>query len=273
MTKSTEEDALDPSTPRRGEARRTGGSEHARVLALQVAVIAGLFLLWEGAVRVKLLPAILYGQPSGIWLKLVVSLADGTLERNCWVTFEEALAGFLLGTILGTAAGLALWLSPMTGKVLRPIIIALNGVPKIALAPLIIVWFGIDIGSKIASAAILTFIVALITAQSGTARVDGDLVTLMRSLGANRWQTFRKIVMPASVPWVVAGLRLNIGFALIGAVVGEYIAAKEGLGYLVYYAGTMYDLNSVWLGVFALMAMALLLDGLVSLIERRLRWE
>jgi NitT/TauT family transport system permease protein len=273
MTKSIEEDARDPATPRRGEARRTGGPEHARVLALQVAVIAGLFLLWEGAVRVKLLPAILYGQPSGIWLKLVASLADGTLERNCWVTFEEALAGFLLGTILGTAAGLALWLSPMTGKVLRPIIIALNGVPKIALAPLIIVWFGIDIGSKIASAAILTFIVALITAQSGTARVDGDLVTLMRSLGANRWQTFRKIVMPASVPWVVAGLRLNIGFALIGAVVGEYIAAKEGLGYLVYYAGTMYDLNSVWLGVFALMAMALLLDGLVSLVERRLRWE
>jgi NitT/TauT family transport system permease protein len=168
---------------------------------------------------------------------------------------------------------LALWLSPLAGRVLRPIIVALNGVPKIALAPLIIVWFGIDIGSKIASAAILTFIVALITAQSGAERVDTDLVTLMRSLGANRWTTFRKVVMPASVPWILAGLRLNVGFALIGAVVGEYIAAKEGLGYLVYYAGTMYDLNSVWLGIFALMAMALVLDGAVTVLERSLRWE
>ena len=244
-----------------------------RVLLLQTGLVAALLLLWEGAVRAGLLPAYLYGQPSGIWGKLLASLADGTLPRDSWVTFTEAVLGFAIGSLLGTGIGLALWLSPLAGHVTRPIIVALNGVPKIALAPLIIVWFGIDIGSKIASAAILTFIVALITAQSGTQRVDADLLTLMRSLGASRWQAFRKIVVPASVPWIVAGLRLNVGFALIGAVVGEYIAAKEGLGYLVYYAGTMYDLNSVWLGIFALMAMALVLDGAVTLCERWLRWE
>ena len=244
-----------------------------RVLALQVAVVVAIFALWEIAVRSALLPAILYGTPSGIFGKLVASLQDGTLLRHCWVTFTEAVIGFLIGSIFGTLAGLILWLSPLTSRVLRPIIVALNGVPKIALAPLIIVWFGIDIGSKIASAAILTFIVALITAQSGTERVDGDLVTLMRSLGASRWMTFRKVVVPASAPWVLAGLRLNVGFALIGAVVGEYIAAKEGLGFLVYYAGTMYDLNSVWLGIFALMVMALVLDAAVTIIDRRFRWD
>jgi NitT/TauT family transport system permease protein len=156
---------------------------------------------------------------------------------------------------------------------MRPLIVALNGVPKIALAPLIIVWFGIDIGSKIASAAILTAIVALLTAQAGTERVDADLVILMRSLGAKRWVQWRKIVLPASMPWVVAGLRLNIGFALIGAVVGEYIAAKEGLGYLVYYAGTMYDLSSVWLGIFALMTMALMMDAAVTILQSLLQWD
>jgi NitT/TauT family transport system permease protein len=245
----------------------------ARVLLLQCAVVAFILLLWEGAVRSGVAPAYLYGQPSGIWLKAVSSIASGSLLRDSWVTFEESVAGFAVGGLLGTSVGLALWISPLLGKVARPIIVALNGVPKIALAPLIIIWFGIDIGSKVASAAILTFIVSLITAQSGTARVDADLVTLMRSLGASRWQTFRKVVMPASVPWIMAGLRLNIGFALIGAVVGEYIAAKEGLGYLVYYAGTLYDLDSVWLGIFALMLMALVLDAGVTLLERALRWE
>ena len=192
-----------------------------RVLSLQVAVVAGIFVLWEIAVRSTLLPAILYGTPSGIFGKLVASLHDGTLLRHCWVTFTEAVIGFLIGSIFGTLSGLILWLSPLASRVLRPIIVALNGVPKIALAPLIIVWFGIDIGSKIASAAILTFIVALITAQSGTERVDVDLVTLMRSLGASRWMTFRKVVVPASIPWVLAGLRLNVGFALNGAVVAQ----------------------------------------------------
>jgi NitT/TauT family transport system permease protein len=244
-----------------------------RVLLLQCAVVAFILLAWEGAVRSGVAPAYLYGQPSGIWLKAVSSIESGSLLRDSWVTFEESVAGFVIGGVLGTAVGLSLWISPLAGKVARPIIVALNGVPKIALAPLIIIWFGIDIGSKVASAAILTFIVSLITAQSGTARVDADLVTLMRSLGASRWQTFRKVVMPASVPWIMAGLRLNIGFALIGAVVGEYIAAKEGLGYLVYYAGTLYDLNSVWLGIFALMVMALVLDAGVTLLERALRWE
>jgi NitT/TauT family transport system permease protein len=244
-----------------------------RVVLLQCAVIAAILLVWEVAVRSGLAPAYLYGQPSGIWLKAVASLGSGSLLRDSWVTFEEAVGGFVIGGVLGTVAGMALWLSPLAGKVARPIIVALNGVPKIALAPLIIIWFGIDIGSKVASAAILTFIVSLITAQAGTARVDPDLLTLMRSLGASRWQMFRKIVMPASLPWVMAGLRLNVGFALIGAVVGEYIAAKEGLGYLVYYAGTMYDLNSVWLGIFALMVMALVLDAAVTILERALRWD
>ncbi len=254
-------------------ARRSRGGAPGRVLLLQTFVVVGLLLLWEGAVRSGFAPAYLYGQPSGVWSKLLAGLGDGTLLRNSWVTFEEAVLGFVLGGLFGTAIGLLLWLSPTTGLVMRPIIVALNGVPKIALAPLIIVWFGIDIGSKVASAAILTLIVSLITAQSGTERVDADLLMLMRSLGASRWQAFRKIVVPASMPWIIAGLRLNIGFALIGAVVGEYIAAKEGLGFLVYYAGTMYDLNSVWLGIFALMAMALLLDGAVTLTGRWLRWE
>src|SRR4051812_34806180 len=254
-------------------ARWAQMQERGRILLLQFLFIAFLLAAWEIAVASRLAPAIIYGQPSSIFLKLIATLKDGSLLRHSWVTFEEATIGFLIGSILGTVAGLLLWLSSTVSRVMRPLIVALNGVPKIALAPLIIVWFGIDIGSKIASAAILTAIVALITAQAGTERVDADLVILMRSLGAKRWVQWRKIVLPASMPWVVAGLRLNIGFALIGAVVGEYIAAKEGLGYLVYYAGTMYDLSSVWLGIFALMIMALMMDAAVTILQSLLQWD
>jgi NitT/TauT family transport system permease protein len=214
----------------------------------------------------------LYGQPSGIAKKFVTLLADGTLLQATFVTGLESLIGFVIGCFFGSVAGLALWLTPRFALVLRPFIVAINGLPKIALAPLIIVWFGIDIESKIAIAAIITFIVSLMTAYSGAQEVDQDLIRLMRSLGATSWQTFTKIVAPATMPWIISGLRLNVGFALIGAVVGEYIAAKQGLGYLVYYAGTLYDLNAVWVGLFALMLLALVLDYAVTLIERWLSY-
>lgn len=243
------------------------------LLARQLLLVAAIFGLWEWGVRTGWLAPYLYGQPSGIWAKAQALAATGELWRHTWVTAQEAVLGFLIGSGLGSLTGLLLWLSPATAATVRPVMIAINGVPKIALAPLIIVWFGIGMEAKIAIAAILTFIVSLIATYAGTQEVDQDLVRLMRSLGASRWQTWRKVVAPATLPWIVSALRLNVGFALIGAVVGEYISAKEGLGYLVYFSGTLYDLNAVWAGIFALMFLALLLDAVVTQVERRVRWR
>jgi NitT/TauT family transport system permease protein len=243
------------------------------LLARQLLLVAAIFGLWEWGVRSGVLPVYLYGQPSGVWAKAQALAATGELWRHTWVTAQEAVLGFLIGSGLGSLTGLLLWLSPATAATVRPVMIAINGVPKIALAPLIIVWFGIGMEAKIAIAAILTFIVSLIATYAGTREVDQDLVRLMRSLGASRWQTWRKVVAPATLPWIVSALRLNVGFALIGAVVGEYISAKEGLGYLVYFSGTLYDLNAVWAGIFALMFLALLLDAVVTQVERRVRWR
>lgn len=239
---------------------------------LQVGVAVAVFVLWELAVRSGLAKVYIYGQPSGIIAKGAGLIASGELWRHLGLTAIEAITGFVVGSALGSLCGLALWLAPTVAAVLRPIMVAINGVPKIALAPLIIVWFGVGIEAKIAIAAILSFIVSLITTFAGTAEVDGDLVRLMRSLGATPLQIWRKVVIPSTLPWVVSALRLNVGFSLIGAVVGEYISAKEGLGYLVYYSGVLYDLNSVWVGIFALMALALVLDFVVSRIDRWVRW-
>lgn len=249
------------------------GSPWFKILVGQIALTLAFFGAWEIAVRAGWLQVYLYGLPSGILEKFVAQIADLSLLRHTWITALESALGFIIGSALGSLVGLGLWLTPTFAQVLRPFIVAINGLPKIALAPLIIVWFGLGIESKVAIAAVITFIVSLVTAYSGAQQVDQDLLRLMRSLGARRSVAFRKVVVPSTIPWIVSGLRLNVGFALIGAVVGEYIAAKEGLGYLVYYAGTLYDLNTVWVGLFSMMALALVLDYAVTLIERRFRWN
>lgn len=258
-----------------GQTAMTGGTRFKlppalRIALLQIALLAALLAAWELAIRFGFIAVYLYGQPSGIIAKAGKLIASGELLRDAALTAWEAVAGFLIGTVLGSAAGLSLWLFPTGAAVLRPYLVALNGLPKIALAPLIIVWFRIGLSSKIAIAAIITFIVAVITALQGAKEVDPDLVKLLRSLGASRWKTWRTVIVPGAMPWIVAAFRLNVGFALIGAVVGEYIASKEGLGYMIYYAGVLYDLNAVWVGIATLMAVALLMYGAIDLIERRL---
>ena len=253
-------------------ASRSQSERPRYILAYQIILVIALFALWELLVRTKVLPAYLYGQPSGILAKAQTLLTEGDLIAHVGATAFAAVVGFLVGTALGSVAGLSMWLSKTAALVLRPVIVAINGVPKIALAPLIVVWFGVGLGAKVAIAASLTFIVALISVYQGTQEIDDDLVKLMRSLGAKPLTIWTKVVVPGSMPWILSTMRLNIGFAMIGAVVGEFISSKVGLGYLIYNAGALYDLNSVFVGIFCLMALALVLDAILGRVEERFKW-
>lgn len=175
-----------------------------------------------------------------------------------------------MGTTLGAIIGLLLWCSEFTAKIARPYITALASVPIFALAPIIIVWFGIGIGSKVALACISTATVAIVQAYQGAISVDASHLRLMRVLGASRAQVLRIVVIPSSLIWVINAMKLNIGLALLGAFIGEFISAEQGLGYMIVKASGLYDMATVFVGVIALIVIALVLTNLVEHLERRL---
>jgi len=236
--------------------------------ALQILAVLSFFLLWEAAVRMEWLSAFLVGQPSGVLHNLIASITNGSLFVDAGYTVFEAILGFAFGTVIGSVIGLALWYSVFVARLVEPFIAAINSVPKIALAPIIILWFGTGLLSKVALAISLTSIVALITAYQAAKDADKDLQALMFSMGASKHQIFKRVITPSTLPAIIATFRINIGFALVGAVVGEFISSQNGLGHVIYVASSLYDLNTVWAGLFTLMLVGFLFYHLVEITER-----
>lgn len=236
--------------------------------ALQLLAVAMFFASWQIAVELGWVSDFLVGAPAGIWRSLVGGIADGTLVTDTWITVYEALLGFVIGTVAGSLVGLGLWGSVFLARMTEPFIVALNSVPKIALAPIVILWFGTGLVSKVALAVSMTSLVALIAAYQGAKDTDPDLQALMVSMGATKRQVFTRVVVPSTIPVIVATFRINIGFALVGAVVGEFMSSKRGLGHLIYEASGLYDLNTVWMGLFVLMAVGFVLYHGIDWLER-----
>jgi NitT/TauT family transport system permease protein len=237
---------------------------------LQILAVVAFFLLWEGAVQMGWLSAFLVGQPSGVLHNLVASIANGSLFADTGYTVFEAILGFAFGTVIGSLIGLALWYSAFVARLVEPFIAAINSVPKIALAPIIILWFGTGLLSKVALAISLTSIVALITAYQAAKDSDKDLQALLFSMGASKHHIFKRVIVPSTLPAIIATFRINIGFALVGAVVGEFISSQHGLGHVIYVASSLYDLNTVWAGLFTLMLVGFAFYHLVEITERHL---
>ncbi len=238
--------------------------------AIVATIMVVLIVLWEMAAQAKLINGQLLGSPLGIFNSAVVGITKGQLLYDTWVTFVETVVGLVVGSSLGIGLGLVLWFYPRTSDIVEQFSILLNSIPKIALGPLIIIWFGSGMNSKIWLAGISTFAVAMISSCAAAQEVDKDLLNLFKSFKAKRLMVFKKLIVPASIPWIISIFRINIGFALIGAVVGEFIASESGLGHAVFVAGSLFDLNTVWLGVIVLTLMAALLTWVVQLIEERI---
>ncbi|WP_119275324.1 ABC transporter permease [Taklimakanibacter deserti] len=256
------------SVTHRGGIRFRALRRNALVFACQISVLAVLLFAWELATRQSALNAFLFGSPSAVWGFLVQMWKDGSLLTDTRVTAMETLLGFVIGNVLGTLIGLALWYSRFVSQVVQPFIVALGSIPIIALAPICIIWFGTGLASKVAMATLSVVVVALITAYKGALSVDIDQINLMRTLGASKRHIFRKLIVPASLGDIFAGLKLTVGFALIGAIIGEFMSSSEGLGHAIFKAGSLYIIPKVFAALVVTIALALCLTYVVGKIEK-----
>jgi NitT/TauT family transport system permease protein len=246
----------------------------------QVLLLAALFLLWHVGTSPTLLPplyfddpnraAFFFGEPLKVLGRIWSWFAGGDIYRHLWVTLLETLLAFAAGTVLGLAAGLWLALSPFAAALLDPYIKGLNAMPRVILAPIFAVWFGLGIASKVALGVTLVFFIVFFNVYQGVREVSPVVLANARMLGASSRQLLRFVYVPSAMSWVFASLHNSVGLAFVGAVVGEYLGSSEGVGYLILQAEGVFDINTVFAGILVLTAFALVLDWLVSLVEGRL---
>ncbi len=278
MTLSVQKPAAAPAAPQKVTSVQSARRRHKMlVYALRVIVLVAVLAFWEIAVDFWLDP-FFYSKPSLIWDKLVIWFSEGTSQGSIWeqisVTLQEAVAGFILGSLVGVVLGILLGRARLVAEVLSPFIQALNAVPRIVLAALFVIWFGLGMESKIATAFVLVFFPVFFNAFQGAREVDRNLVNNSRILGANRVQVLRSIVVPSATSWILASLHTAFGFALIGAIVGEYTGATKGIGLLISTAQGSFDAAGIYAGMLVSTVLALLAEVVLGLAERRLlRWR
>jgi len=241
------------------------------IVATQIGILVALIALWQIAADRSWIDGFFWSKPSAIYATLIKFFTEGDAFTDIGFTFRSTIIGFALGTTFGSLFGLSFWWSRNYAAVVQPYIICFEALPKLALAPLVILVFGMGLASKVAIATALTLVVSTLTTFAGVKALDADSEKLFYSLGASRWQVFRKLVVPHSLPWIISVLRVNIGLALTGAIVGEFIASQHGLGRAILYAGNTYDIALVWVAVLVLSTLAVIMYAAVSWLERVLR--
>jgi NitT/TauT family transport system permease protein len=255
------------------EERQAPRSEFLTVLAWRAAIVVICLAAWEFASG-RLIKPFWISSPSEIWRQLSVWVATGQLWLHVEVTLSETLMGFAFGAISGVAVGLALGLNRRLAAVLDPFIVAFYSLPKIALAPLFILWFGVGLTSKVVLATFVVFFLVFYNTYAGTLAVEAELIDVLRLMGARRGQIIRKVILPSALIWIFTGMKSSVPYALIGAVVGEMMASNKGLGYLIEAAAGQYDTGGVFAALFVLMIIATGLHELLKQSERlMLRWR
>jgi NitT/TauT family transport system permease protein len=253
--------------------RRAQGKYRRSVIIGQVALIVAVLALWQfGSGR--LFDPFFVGNPAGVANVLIKDLFDPHFYADLAVTGLEMAWGYLLGVLLGVGFAVIFARWRLMADIFDPFFSGLNSLPRIALAPLLVIWFGIDMASKAVLAATLVFFLMFFTTLSGIRNVDPALVDLARLVGATKRQIFRFIILPAAAVWVINGLKVSLPYALIGVIVGEFIVSSSGLGYRLNAYSTSYNTNGTFAMLLVMMALMMVLNALVNIVERRLlRWR
>ncbi len=256
-----------------------------RLRLYQLSLLLALFAFWWAMTKPGLLPnfmfdndrqaAFFFGEPLVIFQRIwawFVTNAD--IYVHLWITLLETALAFGIGTLMGLACGLWLALSPMAAAIFDPYIKAMNSMPRVILAPIFAVWFGLGVASKVALGVTLVFFIVFFNVYQGVKEVSPVVLNNARMLGASQRQLLRHVYVPSAMSWVFSSLHTSVGLAFVGAVVGEYLGSARGVGYLILQAEGAFDINTVMAGILVLTAFALVLDAAVGVIEKRLmKWQ
>ena len=246
----------------------------------QLIVLVVSFLVWYILTSPTLLPpiyfdnadkaAFFFGEPQKVLLRVWEWFSSGSIYEHLAVTLFETMLAFAIGTVFGLAIGLWLALSPTASGICDPYIKAANSMPRVILAPIFSIWFGLGIWSKVALGVTLVFFIVFFNVYQGVREVSPVVLANVRMLGASQRQLLRHVYLPSATSWVFASLHNSVGLAFVGAVVGEYLGSARGVGYLILQAEGVFDIDTVFAGILVLTAFALALDAVVSVVEKRL---
>ena len=240
-----------------------------KVTLFRILILLGFIVLWELAADMKWIDPFLTSSPSRMFKSFLSFYEDGTILRHIWVTCYETILGFSLGTILGTIVAIILWLFPFTAKVLEPYVVVLNALPKVALAPIIIFWVGNGTSAIIVIALLISIVTTIISVFTGFQDVDREKILLMKTFQANKIQILRYLIIPYTIPVLISALKINVGLSWVGVIMGEFLVAREGLGFLIVYGGQISQLDMVMMSIVLLSIIAFLMYKLVAIIEKK----
>ena len=242
--------------------------------ARQVAALLVLLALWEAAGRAGMLNPLYLPSPSQIGAALFDLFSDGRIWPHLEATFTAALGGLALGITVGVVLGVTAALVPLIAELLEPVMTLLNAVPRVILAPLFVIWLGIGLASKIALSFILVAVLIFFTVFTGIRQVDRRMVERVITLGGDRWALVRHVYLPSVTAWILSNLKIAVGFAFTGALVGEFVAATHGLGYLLSFAQSTYNAALMFALIFLILVVVLLIFGIAARLEKfLLRWQ
>jgi NitT/TauT family transport system permease protein len=240
-----------------------------RITAIQILIFVLFLLLWETAVQLSWIDGFIFSSPSRVLKTFGSMWKDGSIIRHTAITLTEMLVSFLLVVLLGTGIAVLLWYNTALSEILEPYLVVLNSLPKSALAPLLIVWLGANSKTIIVAGMSVAIFGTILNLYTGFSEVDPDKIKLIYTLQGNRRDVLTKVILPGTVPLMLSVMKVNIGLCLVGVVIGEFIGAREGLGYLIIYGSQVFKLDWVIMSIVILCVIAMLLYGILNLIERR----
>ena len=241
-----------------------------KITLYRIIILVALIALWEIAADLKWIDPFLTSSPSRIWKSLINFIEEGTLLNHILITCYETILGFVLGTVLGTLIAIILWSFPTVSKVLDPYLVVLNALPKVALAPIVIFWVGNGMSAIIVIALLISLVTTIISVLTGFNEVDKGKMRLMDTFQASKWQKLRYLIFPASIPVFISALKINVGLSWVGVIMGEFLVARSGLGFLIIYGGQIAQLDMVMMSIVILSIIAFIMYKLVAMLEKKL---